>query len=222
MFISKLLKKENLQTLVGALIMALLFIVLATVFGEEEIKSFIERSGIWGPLVLILVKISTIVVAPLSGAPVYPLAGAFFGFFPGMLYVVIADFLGYTIAFWISRIFGQKKVEALVSKNEEGVLKIIVEKISNWKGFVVTCVLFSPVPELVSYGAGLSRISYRLFISILMPISFVITGVLVYIGDFVGFNKEVILSVLLLGVILFIVMFSVGYFFYKKKKKWKL
>src|SRR3989344_7774415 len=117
----------------------LVIILLAVLIDVSSLKVWVERAGVWGPLVFILLKISTIVFAPLSGSPLYPLVGLLFGFWPGILYVVLGDFLSYTISFWISRIFGRKFVHKLMSGKEEGMVARIVDHIGDAKGFFQAC-----------------------------------------------------------------------------------
>lgn len=154
-------------------------------------RQWIYGMGIWAPLVFIGLKILTLVVAPLSGSPLYPLVGVLFGFWPGLLYVAIGDFLGYTITFGISRLFGRKIVEKLIGKKQEGLLARVVEHIGTTKGFFhITLTMFA-LPELLSYGAGLTRLKYIKFISILWPLSLIASVVLVFLGSSLNFSNEV-------------------------------
>jgi uncharacterized membrane protein YdjX (TVP38/TMEM64 family) len=161
----------------------LVLVILAWFIDLSSLKTWIEGRGVWGPVIFILLKISTIVVAPLSGSPLYPLVGLLFGFWPGILYVLIGDILGYTIAFYISRIFGQKIVLKLLSQSEENILGRIINHVSDTKGFFHACLTLFALPEVLSYGAGLSRLSYIKFISILMPLSATAAGILVFFGS---------------------------------------
>lgn len=184
----------------------LLLVILTTVVKEEQLKSWIVGSGAWAPIVFMLAKISTIVVAPLSGAFIYPLAGILFGTKAGLIYVASADFIGYSTAFFISRTLGRKKVEKFFEQSEAGTLHKIVSIVGTPKGFFTACFLFFPVPELLAYGGGLSRLHYRHFIAIIMPLSILGSFVLVSLGELIGFNKQLIfimagIFVLLLAVI---------------------
>ncbi len=168
---------------IGAGITILILLALVFFLDIGELQVWIEKAGVWGPLVFILLKISTIVIAPLSGSPLYPLVGLLFGFWPGILYVAIGDFLGYTIAFYISRIFGRNVVLKLISRKEEGLIARIVDHIGETKGFIQACLTFFGLPEVLSYAAGLSRLSYLKFISILWPFFTAVTAVLVFFGS---------------------------------------
>lgn len=217
-------KPKEQANFIGAGITILILIALVFFVDIESLQTWVERAGVWGPVVFILLKISTIVIAPLSGSPLYPLVGLLFGFWPGILYVALGDFLGYTIAFYLARLFGRSFVQKLISGKEESLIARIVDHISDTKGFFQACLTFFGLPEVLSYGAGLSQLSYIKFISILWPIFTTITVLLVFFGSvlepkngslFIGFVIPVIGSLgLLIG----------GYFFMnslKKKEKLK-
>src|SRR3989344_452748 len=176
---------------IGITIFAL--ILLAFFIDLDSVKTWIEKAGVWGPIVFIILKASTIIVAPLSGAALFPLAGLFFGFWPGILYVEIGDFVGYTISFFISRIFGQKIVLKILSNKEGSLLSRIIEHVSTPKGFFQACLTLFAMPELLSYGAGLSRLPYLNFILIITPLSIVASSLLVFFGSILDINSNSIL-----------------------------
>ena len=171
----------------------LVIILLAVLIDVSSLKVWVERAGVWGPLVFILLKISTIVFAPLSGSPLYPLVGLLFGFWPGILYVILGDFLGYTISFWISRIFGRKFVHKLMSGKEEGMVARIVDHIGDAKGFFQACLTLFAMPEVLSYGAGLSRLSYVKCIAILLPFTATVASILVFFGSILSPDSDSLL-----------------------------
>lgn len=162
---------------VGVLVALSFFIDLGTV------RSFIERAGVWAPVLFIILKASTVIIAPLSGAPLYPLVGAFFGFIPGLIYAIIGDFIGYTTAFYISRRFGYPVVRRFIEHKEHGLLSRIVSHVGTAKGFLHACLTLGALPELLSYGAGLSKLPYRVFIVIIVPLSGIISTLLVLFGS---------------------------------------
>lgn len=166
-----------------SILIAVLLIFIASFFIDVDIlRTFVEESGAWAPLAFILAKSLTIIIAPLSGGVLYPLAGVLFDFRLGFLYAAIADFLGITIAFWISRLLGPDVVFRITKQEEGGLLTKILEKISTAKGFFVSCIVFIFAPELLAYTAGLSKLRYPTFIVILFPIMIIIPLLLIFIG----------------------------------------
>ena len=193
-------KPTEQANFVGAGLAILALVLLVWLVDVSALRVWVEKAGVWGPLVFILLKISTVVIAPLSGGPLYPLVGLIFGFWPGILYVLIGDFLGYTITFYISRIFGQKIVMKLLSNKEESLVARIVDHIGDAKGFFQACLTLFALPEVLSYGAGLSRLKYIKFISIIMPFCLVATSILVFFGSILKPNSSSLLISLALPV----------------------
>jgi len=150
-------------------------------FGLIEVQDTIERAGIWAPLVLIAAKASTIVLAPLGGAPLYPLAGALFGFWKGTGLLLIGDALGGTIAFFLSRFFGRHLVEKLLGDDQKFLARAL-RMMSTAKGFLIARLCFLPLPEVVSYGAGLTRINFLLFFVIYLPLEVIPVAALASLG----------------------------------------
>lgn len=190
--VKRFITYERIKISLFGIATILFLIFITTLISEESLKSFITESGAWAPIVFIFAKISTIVLAPLSGAFIYPLAGILFGTKVGLIYVAIADFIGYSTAFFLSRFLGRKKIEKLFEKNETGTLYKIVQMVGTPKGFLAACFIFFPVADLLSYGSGLSRLKYRYFIGILMPGSILGSFVLVGLGEYIGFNRNLI------------------------------
>src|SRR3990167_733584 len=141
-------KATEQMNLMGIGLTILVIIAVAYFVDLSTLRTWVEGVGIWGPLVFILLKISTVVVAPLSGSPLYPLAGLIFGFWPGILYIAVGDFLAHTTTFYISRIFGQRIVFKLLSGNEEGIVARIVDHIGDTRGFFQACLTCFALPEV--------------------------------------------------------------------------
>ena len=166
----------------GIGVTVLIVLLVAFFVDVAELKSFVASAGPFAPLAFILIKASTVVIAPLSGGPLYPIVGLLFGFWPGFLYVLIGDFLGYTIAFWLSRTFGYPLVRRMIAADERSILAKVVRHLGTTKGFVHMCLTCFALPEVIAYGAGLSKLPYLKFILILMPLSAVASAVLVSLG----------------------------------------
>lgn len=177
------IKPSEYGGFVGAGVVILIFVVIALLVDMSSLRNLVISAGIWGPLIFILLKISTVVFAPLSGSPLYPLVGLIFGFWPGILYIVIGDFLAFTISFTLSRVFGRELVNKLLSGKEESMIAKIVDHIGTGKGFFQACLAMFALPEVLSYGAGLGKLNYAKFITIIMPFEIVAASILVFFGS---------------------------------------
>ncbi len=192
------LKPTEQMNFMGIGLTILVIVAIAFFIDMSSLRILVEKVGIWGPIVFVLLKISTVVVAPLSGSPLYPLAGLIFGFWPGILYIAIGDFLAHTTTFFISRIFGQKIVFKFLSGKEESIVARIVDHIGDTKGFFQACLTCFALPEVLSYGAGLSRLPYLKFIGILMPFLILVASLLVFFGSILKPNSESLLIALII------------------------
>lgn len=201
-----------------AITVAVLF-VLGLFIDMETVEDVIARAGIWAPILFILLKASTVIVAPLSGAPLYPLVGIFFGFWPGILYVIIGDFIGFTVSFFIARRFGYPVVRRIIAHNEQSMLSRIVKHVGTLKGFLHMCLTCFALPELISYGTGLSRLPYLVFISILLPLSAIMSSALVLFGASLGASETSVLISFMLPFAGSVVILLGGYLFYRSVSK---
>lgn len=180
---------------IGIGITILIIAVLSFFIDIEMMKVWVTNAGVWAPLAFIVLKIMTIVIAPLSGGPLYLLVGILFGFWPGILYVAIGDFIGYTINFFLSRALGRKYVEKMLSGREESILSKIIEHVGTPKGFFQAFLTAFISPELLSYAAGLSKLKYRYFISILWTGYLIVSSILVLLGStFSKFSDMILVS----------------------------
>lgn len=197
------LKASESHNIIGLGLTLTVLLVLFFVIDIERIQSLVARTGVWAPVALVLLKASTIVIAPLGGSPLYPLSGLLFGFWPGLLYIEIGDFLGYSIAFWISRIFGTKFVARMLSDKEESMLARVIEHAGTPRGFLHTALTLFALPEALAYGAGLTRLSYVSFIAIIVPITAIGAILFVFIGSLLEAGHSYLIGLALpaLGVI---------------------
>jgi len=151
-------------------------------FGITNVQETVNNAGVWAPVVLVLAKISTLVIAPLGGGPIYPLAGALFGFWKGTALLILGDFIGATIAFYLSRIFGRSLVEKMLGDDKQFLARAL-RMMSTVKGFLIARVCFMPAPEVTAYGAGLTRIHFVPFVVIQTAVSLLPVMALVGLGS---------------------------------------
>ena len=156
----KISKSEILRN-VFILILAVAAIYGFSIFlGIENIRDRVEDAGIFGPLFLIVLKALTLIIAPLSGTPLYPISGALFGFTKGFIYMTIGDILGTSVSFYISRIFGRKVAEYFVTKYGMKAVDDALKHLGTKKGMLRARLIFFGFQEAVAYAAGLTTISF--------------------------------------------------------------
>ncbi|MDP2594030.1 MAG: VTT domain-containing protein [bacterium] len=165
------------------------FLVLGIIYisisylGVNDIREKVEVLGVWGPIVLIMAKASTLVFAPLGGAPLYPVAGALFGTLHGFIYVMIGDAIGSALCFFISRRFGRKIVRYFMSGPGMQIVERLLGHMGTVRGFIETRFFFIGFPEAVSYAAGLTRLPFVAFITINTLMYVIPNLAYVWVGD---------------------------------------
>jgi uncharacterized membrane protein YdjX (TVP38/TMEM64 family) len=176
----------------------------------HSIKNYICSFGILAPIIYIVM----FTIVPLTLFPDAVLAvvgGMIFGLGLGTLYTIIGAVCGGTLSFFISRIFGRGLVEKLIKGKVEW-FENGIEK----RGFlfILTLRLIPLVPfDVISYGAGLSKIKYKDF-ALATSIG-IVPGVLVYTN--LGDKSGNLFSVEFLGAILILVLLMIFSYFMKKK-----
>ena len=157
------MKREKIIEIIWFVVVVALFVVSIKMLRSGELQSEVASFGIFAPLLVLVLKMSTLIVAPLGGTPLYVLAGAIFGTTKGFLITFLGDILGSAVCFWLSRKFGVRVLNLFAgTQNIEKILKT-VSIIDNTKSFIKARVGFMSMPELLAYASGLSRINFWKF-----------------------------------------------------------
>jgi len=196
--------------------MGLLFFAVRTI-GPETMREWVVKAGVWAPVVLVMVKASTIVFAPLSGGFLYPLAGTLFGFGKGFGLVVLGDAIGGAISFWISRTFGRAAVERLLGKETRKLARVL-DLIGTVRGFFVARVIFIMSQDLMSYAAGLTRLPVIPFFVIHVGVGLAPNALLTWSGSLLtGHESDMTLPGIITGIGLVSGLSALGFLWYTGK-----
>ena len=134
---------------------------LSDLLAQERIVSFLKtvRTTWWAPFIFVLIYIAGCLLAmPSVGLSV--LGGVIFGFFPGLLYNLIAINLGSSLAFGLSRILGRDFFKKLFKSDKMQSLEEMIER----RGLRVVIVLrILPIfPfNVVNFGSAWFKLRYR-------------------------------------------------------------
>jgi len=210
-------RKDVVRNLLFLAITILVAYLLVSLIGIEDLRNKAGQMGIWGPVVIVVAKMMTIIVVPLGGAPIYATAGALFGFKIGFLITFIGDVLGFSSAFLLSRLFGRKIVNFFVPANYLPTVEQIMNRVGESKIFIKARVAFIGLPEVFAYAAGLTSVSFFVFIALQMLLHIPSSLLMVLFGEalFAG-NTLYFLSAS--GIALLAALFG-GYFLQKDLSK---
>jgi uncharacterized membrane protein YdjX (TVP38/TMEM64 family) len=84
------------------------------------------------------------------------------------------------------------------------------------KGLIQSCLVFIGMPEVVSYGAGLTRISYFKFISTIVLIEIIPVAILVSLGAALVKSSN---SLLIVNILIFLVVIFGIFWLHNQAKK---
>ena len=189
--------------------MALLFwastsLDLTGLLDPEGLRGRLEGVGAWAPLLLMGLMATSVVVSPLPSLPLDVAAGAFFGPWLGTLYSALGALLGAILAFGIARILGGHVIGRLVG----GHIHLCRDCSDKLLTRLVLAARLVPVVsfDLVSYGAGLTKISLRRFALAtfvgMLPATFVYN----YFGSVIVFGRMLTIALGLLTVGTFLIL----------------
>ena len=178
---------------VAALFVAAVLIAIEFITGDldvEDIREWIRDLGPWGPVLLITVLAVAMVVAPIPNPPFMIAAGIAWGTLLGVVYAVIGQLIGSVIIFWLSRRFGRQLIPRLIG--EEGASR--VDRLATRMGpQLVFWWRMMPVSfDFAAYAAGLTRMSFPLFVGLVLAGSILPTTVVVGFGDSFGKSWEAV------------------------------
>lgn len=160
--------RRAVAPLIPLIIITVAAIVVAAVpalrefFSRENLAAFLERAGWWGPVAFALMMALAIVVSPIPNVPISAVLGMTYGAFFGTVIAVAGATLGAAAAFWIARRFGKEAIHALADRPVHFCDGCSVRTLSAlvFAARLIPIVSF----DVVSYGAGLSRMRFWRFI----------------------------------------------------------
>jgi uncharacterized membrane protein YdjX (TVP38/TMEM64 family) len=173
-------------------------------FNPDQIRDTLKRSGPAAPLIFILIMSMAIVISPIPSLPLDIAAGTFFGPVLGTIYSVIGATIGSVISFLITRILGRELIERLLT-GHINFCTSCSDKILTKAVFLSRLFPFISF-DVVSYGAGLTKMSLRKFVLAtffgMIPLTFVYN----YFGSVLLFHDVVVLMFGLIMTALFFVV----------------
>lgn len=141
---------------------------------QNLLISKITELGALGPLLVIALMSTAIVLSPIPSAPIALAAGAAYGHTFGTIYIITGAQLGAVIAFLIARYTSSEAVNKLISKD-------VSERLKGAQNTLMATVFISRILpfisfDVISYAAGVSPIKFwRFFVATLvglLPTSF--------------------------------------------------
>lgn len=160
----------------------ILLTVAIQAIGTERIRSAIEQAGPLAPVLYVMVRVVTFVIAPLSSGPILFSAGVMFGLKHGIIYSLISEVIAGSINFWIARKFGRAIVSKLVG--EDGMKRIdgFYQQFGEIWALVYARLFLFSMYDFISYTAGFTLMKYRHYAFVTAIVGIIPVSISVYIG----------------------------------------
>lgn len=209
-------KRQKIVEYGWFLVIVLVFVASVQLTKNGSLINKIDSFGILAPIIFVLLKMSTLIIAPLGGTPLYFIAGGLFGNLNGLILSLLGDGLGSAICFFLARFYGPKIVKTFIGEKFFEKVTNTVAVLSGIRSFIKARISLIAMPELLAYASGFSRINFLTFfwINILfyLPVDFM----------YVFFGRQIVAissehAVLFYSVVV-VVTLSGGWFLYKDHK----
>jgi uncharacterized membrane protein YdjX (TVP38/TMEM64 family) len=132
-----------------------------SVFNPDRIQSILAKAGAFAPLMYMTIMAAAVVISPIPSVPLDISAGIFFGPWLGTIYSAFGALAGAMASFLIARFLGRGIVERFIGGHIHFCTRCSDR-------FLTKLIFFSrllPVVsfDIVSYGAGLTKMSLKKF-----------------------------------------------------------
>ena len=159
---SKVITKKNLKVFTILFTVISIFIIVGLLsrgVRAEQVKDFLVSFGILSPIIFMLLSIVTIVISPLIVTPIWIAGIKLFGFSTTLIYNIIANIIGHSFNFQISRKYGRPLVKQIVG--EKGIKE--VDKFAEVVGrrlLIFLRIIGGPAADYISYGTGFTNMNF--------------------------------------------------------------
>ena len=157
--------------------------LLGTEHGRAELAEFIERAGIFAPLVFVLLMAFQIVIAFIPGGPLEITGGFLFGGWFGTFLTMTGAVLGTLCVYALVRKFGSPLVHVFISEEKIKTFSVLEDedKLEFW---VFVLFLIPGIPkDLLTYIVPLTKIQGRRFLLLSATARFPALTASVLMGD---------------------------------------
>lgn len=182
MQLSSKLKNIILAIFFVAILYLIMGMTLQTV-GLDNAQTFIKNTGVWAPIVFIILCAVSLIIAPLSGSSLFVVGGTLFGKHDAFLFSYIATIMGCSANFWISRKLGRKVAQRFIGKANLDELDKFIGKLKSSRSILYMIAIMPFSQDIDSYAIGLTKIKYTHFLIALILCSTIVIGGYVYIGS---------------------------------------
>jgi uncharacterized membrane protein YdjX (TVP38/TMEM64 family) len=161
-------KLTKILQFVAIVVVVAVAVWLLNRYGVEAIRAQVAQMGIWAPLAVAALRFISIVIPVLPNTAYSALAGVLFGFEKGLITIWIADLVGCSVSFYLSRRYGRDLVRHFVGERFMGRVESLGRKHLERNFFMTLAFLMTGFFDFVCYGLGLTKVTWRQFLPALV------------------------------------------------------
>jgi uncharacterized membrane protein YdjX (TVP38/TMEM64 family) len=205
-------KTSGLSNIFSAIVLLLIFgmalIYMGTNYEDlispDSVMAWLDDVGPLAPILYMLVMAAAIVISPIPSLPLVMMAGAYFGPWLATMYSAIGALAGANISFLIARFLGRSLVERFI-KLDRVFWELCSETVLVKIVFVSRLIPFISF-DVISYGAGLTRMSLWKFTIAtffgMLPMTFLFA----YYGSIITINSTLTYVLGIIMVLVFLLL----------------
>lgn len=175
--------------------------ISSQLFTAPTLQTTLRKAGMWGPFLIICLMAGAVVMSPIPSAPIAIASGFAYGHGWGTLYIVIGAEAGAITAFAIARLVGYEAMQkrfgeqlniGWLGSSHHLILAVCISRLIPFISF-----------DVVSYAAGLTRLSYTQFALAtfigIIPMSFLLAH---FGSEMVSSDlNQIMLTILIIGML---------------------
>jgi len=182
----------------------------------QSFRDYLLGFGVWAPVVSSLLMVFQAVAAPLPAFVVTFTNGLLFGWVWGTLLSWSSAMLGAALCFWIARALGRPVVEKLVGGTKAlEVSDLFFDRYGNHAILISRLLPFVSF-DIISYGAGLTPVSFGKFLLATGIGQLPATVIYSYLGQNLTGSVQVLFWVFSITAAIFVLGWTVGPFVLKR------
>lgn len=136
---------------------------------QMQMEAFIRQTGIWGPLVFIIIQMVQVVIPVIPGGITCGVGVVIFGPWYGLLYNYIGIVAGSMINFYLARRYGQVCVRRLIKERTYEKYAGWLDKGKKFDKFFALAIFFPCAPDdALCLFAGLTKMTWKRFTAIIL------------------------------------------------------
>ena len=167
-----LIKYKNIFVIfwmIGCLVFVFYGWKLGVFTSTEKMEMFLNRYGIFAPIIFVLFQLVQVVIPILPGGIGCVFGVMFFGAVNGFIFNYIGICLGSIIAFALGRSYGKNFVKKMTGQKFYDKYNKYLDAKHGFNKFLAICIFLPIAPDdFLCYLAGISEISYKKFLAIIL------------------------------------------------------